>query len=399
MGSEVAVTPLNSGTRKTALNIAIVAPLFESVPPKLYGGTERVVSFLTEELVRQGHTVTLFASGDSLTSGRLHACTAESLRLGANPLDPFVSQLAHIVLMQQVISQAPQFDVIHFHVDHFHLPVFEGRGLPVVSTLHGRLDVPLLPEIYSNTKDMPLVSISRAQRRPLPSAQWIATIHHGLPIDLLAFTPGKGSYLAFLGRISPEKRLDRAIRIARGAGLPLKVAAKIDQADKVYFKESIRPLLQEPGVEFIGEIGDREKSSFLGGALATLFPIDWPEPFGLVMIESLACGTPVIAFRGGSVSEILQHGSTGFVVDNEKDAIQAVQRIETIGRSRCRKAFEQRFTARRMAHDYVSVYRTVRSHHLHRLQSMDHANTIEQTKASLPSRAMVSRRAPLEPLT
>jgi len=394
----VAVTSLNTGARKTALNIAIVAPLFESVPPKLYGGTERVVSFLTEELVRQGHAVTMFASGDSLTSGCLHACATESLRLGPNYRDPYMSQLAHIVLMQQVISQASLFDVIHFHVDHFHLPVFEGRNLPVVSTLHGRLDMPLLPEIYSHRKDMPLVSISEAQRRPLPSANWVATVHHGLPADLLAFTPDKGSYLALLGRISPEKRLDRAIRIARHAGLPLKIAAKVDPADENYFNESIRPLLKGPGLEFIGEIGDHEKYTFLGGALATLFPIDWPEPFGLVMIESLACGTPVIAFRRGSVTEILEHGSTGFIVDNEEDAIQAVGLIGTISRLRCRNVFEQRFSARRMADDYVSVYRAVRSDRLHRPRSMEDPDTIEQTKASLPSRAMVSRRTPLEPL-
>jgi len=396
---EVAVSPLPVGKLKSALNIAIVAPLFESVPPELYGGTERVVSFLTEELVRQGHAVTLFASGDSVTAARLHACSPQSLRLGLDSGDPFVSQLAHIVLMQEVISQAQLFDIIHFHLDHVHLPAVAGRGLPVVSTLHGRMDLPLLPEIYDHCRDMPLISISEAQRKSLPSAHWVATVHHGLPTDLLAFSPRKGTYLAFLGRISKEKRVDRAIRIACRTGLPLKIAAKVDPADVTYFNESIRPLLKAPGVELIGEIGDHEKSAFLGGALATLFPIDWPEPFGLVMIESLACGTPVIAFKGGSVMEILDHGSTGFVVDSEEEAIQAVERIETISRARCRHTFERRFSATRMAHEYVSVYRSVRSEHLHRLQSLDHAKTIEQTTVSSPSRAMVAGTAPLEPLS
>ena len=353
----------NAGSSHRPLKIAVVAPLFESVPPQLYGGTERVVSFLTEELVRQGHAVTLFASGDSVTNGRLHACTQRSLRLGIDCSDPVVPQLAHILQTQEVSRQAQQFDVIHFHVDHVHLPFFAGRDLPMVSTLHGRLDLPLLPELYGLFNDMPLVSISDAQRRPLASAHWVATVYHGLPEDLLAFNPTPGSYLAFLGRISKEKRADLAIRIARRAGVPLKIAAKVDPADAVYYNECIRPLLEESGVEFIGEIGDEEKAEFLGGALATLFPIDWPEPFGLVMIESLACGTPVIAFRRGSVGEILDNGVSGFVVDDEDEAVAAVGRLGSIDRRRCRSEFERRFSVRRMARDYVSVYRTISSAH------------------------------------
>jgi glycosyltransferase involved in cell wall biosynthesis len=335
------------------MRIAQVAPLFESVPPKLYGGTERVVSFLTEALVRQGHDVTLFASGDSVTSARLVAGSHRALRLeGKNEYH----LLSHVLQLEQVCAMRDEFDVIHFHTDTLHFPLSRHAGLPQLSTLHGRLDVPLLVPLLREFGDMPLVSISDAQRAPVPWASWQATVHHGLPRDLFHFHRGPGRYLAFLGRMSPEKRPDRAIEIAKRLGLPLKMAAKVDRADQDYFESQIRPLLRHPLVEFVGEIGEHEKDAFLGEAIALLFPIDWPEPFGLVMIEAMACGTPVVAFRHGSVPEIVEPGVTGFLVQSMDEAVQATQQALTLDRARCRQRFEQRFTSARMARDYVAVY-------------------------------------------
>jgi glycosyltransferase involved in cell wall biosynthesis len=335
------------------MRIGQVSPLYESVPPKLYGGTERVVSYLTEELVRQGHKVTLFASGDSETAADLVAVTPRSLRLD----DQCVDQLAHhIVLVERVRQMAREFDVIHYHIDYLHFPLSRRMSVPHVTTLHGRLDLPDLQPIYREFHDTPIVSISNAQRLPLPHAGWIATVPHGLPVDLYHGHDSPGGYLAFIGRISPEKGADRAIEIARRSGLPLRIAAKVDDVDRAYFEEHIEPLLQGKGVEFVGEIGERDKNEFLGRARALVFPIDWPEPFGLVMIEAMACGTPVVAFPGGSVPEVLEDGVTGFIVDNIEDAVAAIDRTGDLDRRRCRAEFERRFTAERMALDYVAVY-------------------------------------------
>jgi glycosyltransferase involved in cell wall biosynthesis len=338
------------------VRIAQVAPLFESVPPQLYGGTERVVSYLTEELVRLGHDVTLFASGDSVTSAQLIRCCERSLRLDEGCRD----QLAYQVLMlEEVAKRAAHFDVIHYHIDYFHYPLSRRQSAPQLTTLHGRLDLPELAPLYLEFREMPVVSISDAQRGPLPHANWVSTVHHGLPLDLLRFHPGPGRYLAFVGRVSPEKRLDRAIEIARRAGVELRVAAKVDEADRAYFESEIEPLLDGPHVEFIGEIGETEKSAFLGEALALLFPIDWPEPFGLVMIEAMACGTPVIAFPGGSVTEVVEPGVTGLIVDDIDGAVAAVEQAAAMDRAACRSAFETRFSAGRMARDYVALYERV----------------------------------------
>jgi glycosyltransferase involved in cell wall biosynthesis len=335
------------------MRIALVSPLFESVPPRLYGGTERVVSYLTEELVREGHDVTLFASADSVTSARLLPMAERSLRLDPACRDPIAH---HLVMLDQVMARAPDFDVIHFHLDYWHLPLARRLEQPWLTTLHGRLDQAEMVRVYRHFREAPLVSISDAQRAPIFDNRWLATIPHGLPPDLHRPHDRPGSYLAFLGRISPEKGPDRAIRIARQAGIPLKMAAKVDKADKCYFERCVEPLLAGPGVEFIGEIGESEKSQFLGEAMALLFPIDWPEPFGLVLIEAMACGTPVIAWRRGSVPEIVEDGVTGFVVDGEEQAAAAVGRLHELDRVRIRRCFEQRFTARRMAQDYLRVY-------------------------------------------
>jgi glycosyltransferase involved in cell wall biosynthesis len=338
------------------MRIAQVAPLYESVPPQLYGGTERVVSYLTEELVRQGHDVTLYASGDSVTSARHIAPCPRSLRLDSHCID----QLAHHMLMLESVAQdAERYDVIHYHVDYLHFSLSRRSTVPSVTTLHGRLDLPDLPALYREFSEAPVVSISDAQREPLPWANWRATIHHGLPPDLYPFRAGAGGYLAFLGRISPEKRVDRAIAIARRLRLPIRIAAKVDKVDREYFEETIRPLLADPLVEWVGEIGEDEKPRFLGDARAMLFPIDWPEPFGLVMIEAMACGTPVVAFRRGSVPEVLEDGVSGFVVDDFEAAVTATARAIEIDRRGCRAAFERRFTAARMASDYQDVYRDV----------------------------------------
>jgi glycosyltransferase involved in cell wall biosynthesis len=338
------------------VRIAQVAPLYESVPPQLYGGTERVVSYLTEELVAAGHDVTLFASGDSVTSARLMPMCQRSLRLG-RCVDPLAH---HVRAIEHVYRMAEQFDCIHFHVDYLHFPLSSRQAMPRLTTLHGRLDLEDLAPLYQTFSAEPLVSISDAQRRPLPGANWQATVHHGLPRDLLRFRPGPGRYLAFLGRISPEKRPDRAIELARRVGMPLRMAAKVDNADREYFQSRIKPLLDSADVEFVGEIGEQDKEDFLGNALALLFPIDWPEPFGLVMIEAMACGTPVLAWSGGSVPEIIEPGRSGFVVDSMEQAEAALRRIEDLDRRVCRAAFEARFTAARMAEQYIDAYTEAR---------------------------------------
>jgi glycosyltransferase involved in cell wall biosynthesis len=340
------------------LRIAVVSPLHESVPPQLYGGTERVVSYLTEELVRLGHDVTLFASGDSRTRARLRPGARMGLRLDRDCHDPLAH---HFAMLQDVAASAREFDVIHFHVDYLHFPLSRALRLPAITTLHGRLDLPDLVPVYRRFSDMPLVSISNAQRAPLPWARWVATVHHGIPAGLLRAADGSGGYLAFLGRISPEKRPDRAIRIARRAGMPLKIAAKIDRADAAYFESVVEPLLG-PGVEFVGEIDDGGKQEFLGNARALMFPIDWPEPFGLVMIESMACGTPVVAYPCGSVPEVIDDGITGRIVASEDEAVAALAHLDRIDRGACRRRFEERFTDTRMAADYVRVYSQLLAH-------------------------------------
>lgn len=338
------------------MRIAQVAPLYESVPPRLYGGTERVVSYLTEALVADGHEVTLFASGDSQTMAKLVPACERALRLDEACIDGLAH---HVLLLEDVAAKATDFDVIHFHIDYHHFPLSRRCTYPHLTTLHGRLDIADLVPIYRRFRDMPLISISNAQRVPLPWVNWQDTVYHGLPEDLFEFHPAPGEYLAFLGRISPEKRVDRAIRIAREVGLPLKIAAKIDRVDREYFNEAIRPLLDDPLIEYIGEIGDSEKSAFLGNAAALMFPIDWPEPFGLSMIEALACGTPVVAYNHGSVPEILAHGKTGFIVGSLGEAIECTKRIYEIDRRECRATFERRFTASRMARDYVRIYESL----------------------------------------
>jgi glycosyltransferase involved in cell wall biosynthesis len=338
------------------MRIAQVAPLYESVPPKLYGGTERVVSYLTEELVRLGHEVTLFASGDSQTSAKLVAACPRAL--WRDP-DCHETLPQHVYEMELVFRDVSRFDVIHFHCDYIHLPLLRRTAVPNVTTLHGCLHAADLGALFAQYPEAPLVSISDAQRRPLPDANWRATVYHGLPRDLHTFRERPGTNLAFLGRMSPEKRVDRAVEIARRAVMPLKIAAKIYGEERVHFHEKIEPLLRESSdfVEFIGEVGGDDKDEFLGNAAALLFPIDWPEPFGLVMIEALACGTPVIAWRNGSVPEVIEDGVTGFVVDSVEEAAEAVRRIGSLDRARCRREFEKRFDAVRMAEDYVNVYR------------------------------------------
>jgi glycosyltransferase involved in cell wall biosynthesis len=336
------------------MKIAQVAPLIESVPPRLYGGTERIVSYLTEELVRLGHEVTLFASGDSITSAELAPCCTRGLRLDLTVRDT----IPHFMMMiDKVRERAEQFDILHFHFDLFHFPLFCSLAARTLTTLHGRQDLSDLKPFYSRFGEMPLISISNDQRKPLPHANFVATIHHGIPAGLHRPSFAHGGYLAFLGRICSEKRPDRAIRIARAAGIPLKIAAKVDKVDEDYFRNDILPLIEGPGVEFVGEINEREKTKFLGEAAALLFPVDWPEPFGLVMIEAMACGTPVLAFRCGSVAEVIEGGITGKVVNSEVEAIAALPEILSYDRRAVRRRFEERFTAARMAKDYVGSYR------------------------------------------
>jgi glycosyltransferase involved in cell wall biosynthesis len=338
------------------MRIAQIAPLHEAVPPKLYGGTERVVSYLTEELVALGHDVTLFASGDSVTSAGLEPIWPRALRLDPAIRDPIAP---HMLLMEAVRRRAGEFDVMHFHMDYWPFSLFGRQRTPYVTTMHGRLDLAELQPVFNMFPHVPVVSISDAQRRPLPQARYVATVLHGLPEMLLTPQPRKPEYLAFLGRIAPEKGPDKAIRIARACGIPLKIAAKVDRVDQVYFDTVIRPMLAEGGVELIGEINDVQKPDFLSGAVGLLMPIDWPEPFGLVMIEAMACGTPVIAFNRGSVPEIIESGVSGFIVEDEMGAIGAVNRLHTLSRATVRKRFEVRFTARRMAEDYLSIYRSL----------------------------------------
>lgn len=338
------------------MKIAQVAPLWESVPPKLYGGTERIVSYVTEELVRLGHDVTLFASGDSRTAARLEAVCPQALRLNSGI---FNRDAPMIMLQERSLGAAGDFDVIHSHLDFLGFPLGRRNAVPVVTTLHGRLDLQELEPVFREYEEMPLVSISDAQRRPLPWANWQATIHHGLPRDLYSFHPQPEGYLAFLGRISPEKRPDQAIEIAKRTGRLLRIAAKVDPADQQYYRSEIEPLLDHPLVEFIGEVSDAEKNDFVGNAAALICPYDWPEPFGLVLIEALACGTPVLAYRRGSIPEIIEDGVTGFVCESLPEMAEAVARIPLIDRARCRAAFETRFTADRMARDYVALYERI----------------------------------------
>ena len=334
------------------MRIAQVPPLIEAVPPKLYGGTERVVAYLTDALVELGHEVTLFASGDSHTKASLVPIWPRALRL-----DPTVHDVFAPLFMQleTVARRAHEFDIIHCHLDYFAFPTLRLLGVPSITTLHGRLDLPELGPLYKLYHDIPVVSISDSQREPLPEANYAATIHHGLPQKSLAQGPG-GGYLAFLGRISPEKGPDAAIRIAKRAGMPLKIAAKVDKVDRDYFQNKIEPLLAGADVEFIGEIGEEQKAEFLGNAAALLFPIAWREPFGLVMIEAMACGTPVVALNNGSVPEVLENGLTGFIVNSEDQAVDAIRDVRRLDRDRIRKEFERRFTAQHMAQNYLKLY-------------------------------------------
>ncbi len=338
------------------MRIAQVAPLIESVPPKHYGGTERIVSYLTEELVRFGHEVTLFASGDSVTNARLIAPFRRSVRKNERCKDPIARE---VILIDHVVEHAHEFDVIHFHTGYLHFAVSRYLPVPHVTTLHGRLDMPDLVRVFDRFRDVPVISISNTQREPMPWANWQATIYHGLPNDLFRFYPDRGDYLAFLGRISPEKGADRAIEIAKRVDMPLKIAAKVDRADRRYFKRVVEPLLNDPHVEWVGEISDQQKNEFLGNAYALLFPIEWPEPFGLVMIEAMACGTPVIAYKSGSVPEVMEDGVTGFIVRELDAAAEAVRQARNLNRACCREVFEKRLTATRMANDYMSVYERV----------------------------------------
>jgi glycosyltransferase involved in cell wall biosynthesis len=349
--------PFQTGDAK--MRIAQVAPLTEAVPPKLYGGTERVVHWLTEELVALGHDVTLFASGDSRTSAKLDAAWPKALRLDGSVRDP---NALHMVMLERVRQKCDEeeFDFLHFHLDYYPFSLFYRQPTPFLTTLHGRLDLPEHQPVFSTFSKVPVISISNAQRRPVPQANWVRTIHHGLPENLLTPQQVRPSYLAVLGRIAPEKGVDRAIRIAIRCGIPLKIAAKVDRSDQDYYDELISPLIKaNPLVEYIGEISDREKSDFLSGAIGLLVPIDWPEPFGLVMIEAMACGTPVIAYNRGSVPEIIDPGLTGFVVEDETSAVAVVDRLAALDRAAIRKQFEVRFTARRMALDYLAAYRSL----------------------------------------
>jgi len=342
------------------MKIAQVSPLAERVPPIGYGGTERIVAYLSDELIRQGHELTLFASGDSVTEGKLVAGSDRALRLNSAVVDP----LAYDVLqLEQVLQQAEAFDIIHFHTGYLHFPTFRRQQTPNVTTFHGRLDVPDLQHIFSELADQRVISISNSQREPFPHMNWQGTVYHGIPLDLYKPGQGRGEYLAFLGRISPEKRVDRAIEIAKRVNMKIKIAAKIDNADREYMETKIRPLLDDPLVDFVGEFNREEKETFLGDAYALLFPIDWPEPFGLVMIESMACGTPVIAYRAGSVPEVIDPGITGFIVESMEEAVRALEKVQHLDRKRCREVFERRFSSSRMAQDYLKIYERVLTSH------------------------------------
>lgn len=335
------------------MKIAQVAPLQESVPPKAYGGTERVVHYLTEALVHQGHDVTLFASADSRTSARLQAIVPAALRLSSEKRDPLPWQMMQLA---QVSRVAENFDIIHFHTDFLHFPLWRKMRTPHVTTLHGRLDLPDLKPLFTEFRDMPVISIADHQRDPLPMAHWTDTVYNGIPVDLYDYQAEAGDYLAFLGRISPEKGAEAAIEIALRADMPLKMAAKVDVVDREYFEARIRPRLNHPLIEYIGEVDEQGKNELLGGAKALIFPIAWPEPFGLVMIEAMACGTPVIAYRRGSVAEVMKDGVTGYIVESEEQAVSAIDRIDRIDRGICRSYFEHNFSSDLMARNYVNVY-------------------------------------------
>ncbi|HTK93139.1 MAG TPA: glycosyltransferase family 4 protein [Verrucomicrobiae bacterium] len=341
-----------------SLRIAQVAPLYERVPPALYGGTERVVGYITEELVRRGHQVTLFASGDSVTEAELVAAAEKALRLNPDARDTLSP---HVIELGQVAERAAEFDLIHCHVDYLAFPISQFAPTPTVHTMHGRLDQPEQEAVFRQFNNVPLISISDSQRQPLRhlGLNWLGTVYHGLPPDGYTFSPRGGEYLAFLGRLSPEKRPDLAIEVAKRVGLPLKIAAKVDEADRTYYEREIEPLLGDSRIELVGEIGDDDKSEFLGGARALLFPIDWPEPFGLVMIEAMACGTPVITRPMGSVPEIIESGRTGLIANTVEELVEAVKRIDSIDRATCRREFERRFTVSRMVDDYEAIYRTL----------------------------------------
>ena len=368
------------------MRIAQVAPLVEAVPPKLYGGTERVVSWLTEELVAQGHDVTLFASGDSVTRATLVPTAPAALRLsGIHDQTPTL-----VVALDQIRRSADEFDIIHFHIDCLQFPLFQELSHKCVTTLHGRLDLPDLAGLYRAFPRMPLISISDAQRRPVPRANWLTTVHHGLPSALYPLNPKGGGYLAFLGRIAPEKRPDRAIEIAKRSGVPLKIAAKVDFVDQEYFAREIEPLLDDPLVEFIGEIDDARKGDFLGNAMALLFPIDWPEPFGLVMIEAMSTGTPVIAWGNGSVPEVLDDGVTGVLVDSAEAGARAVETVRRMDRHAVRQRFEARFTASRMANRYLAAYDQI----LHRGSTLVPAHGPAATRHDRHAPRLTQRRQP-----
>jgi glycosyltransferase involved in cell wall biosynthesis len=354
--ADAIAAPVRWAQEEREMRIAQVAPLTEAVPPKLYGGTERVVHWLTEELVGLGHDVTLFASGESRTSAKLQATWPRALRLDGSVRD---ANALHMVMLENVRRKCDdeEFDFLHFHLDYYPFSLFSRQPTPFVTTLHGRLDLPEHQPVFDTFSSIPVISISNSQRRPVPQANWTSTIYHGLPENLLTPLPSSPSYLAVLGRIAPEKRVDRAINVAVRCGIPLKIAAKVDPADQDYYAEVVRPMMDHPLVEYIGEIADHEKSEFLSGALGLLLPIDWPEPFGLVMIEAMACGTPVIAYNRGSVPEIIDEGLTGFIVEDEISAVAAVGRLTGLDRTAVRAQFEARFTARRMALDYLAAYR------------------------------------------
>lgn len=335
------------------MKIAQVSPLAEPVPPIGYGGTERIIAYLSDELIRRGHEVTLFASGDSRTKGRLVAGSQRALRLDSTIVDP---QAHEIFQLAQVLQEADTFDIIHFHTGYAHFPLFRGHQTPGVTTFHGRLDIADLNQLFSEFADVPVVSISNSQRQPFPQMNWQGTVYHGLPLDLYKPGDGRGNYLAFLGRICPEKRVDRAIKIAQRAEMKIKIAAKIDNADREYMEDKIRPLLDDQLVEFVGEVDRAEKQKLLGDAYALLFPIDWPEPFGLVMVESMACGTPVVAYRAGSVPEVVDPGLTGFIVESIDQSVEALKKMQTLDRKLCREVFERRFSSARMALDYIKIY-------------------------------------------
>lgn len=378
------------------MRIAQIAPLYESVPPRLYGGTERVVAHLSDELVRLGHDVTLFASGDSQTSAELVPSRDVALRL-----DPERSAEvpAHLLMLDEVRRRAGEFDILHFHTDCLHMPLFKDIAGKTVTTLHGRLDLKDLRPFFRRFRNFPLVSISDAQRAPLPEAPWAATVYHGYPVDQYPFTAQpQQDYLAFLGRMSPEKRPDRAIEIARRVGLPISLAAKVDSADRAWFRRKVEPLLDDPMVSFIGEIGEASKGVFLGNATALLFPIDWPEPFGLVMIEAMACGTPVIAFDHGSVREVLEDGVTGFIVDSVDAAVDAVARVRTLNRAEIRRRFEERFSVTAMAQGYLEVYDRVLHEHQGRSAQViglhSTTSTIGGSSFALPASAAANQDEP-----